>query len=705
MGEPDKPGIIQDQTLVTNNEAEKNQRLNGFQTGKTARDVSRDVIPANFIQAIEGSKRSTDTLTATYTTSINFLINAGKDVQQLSKQGQTQNASLIKSIQITQGKFEEVNLKTTNTLNLLVAKNSKEVKEQKPKTERSYKEFLLNDTFEGQLVSKIMGVFKDKDPKEADSNVDNDTDVETAAEAQFIPPLQPVKVMEYSDEALRQLCRLFKNCINIKSTSTGRSGCVDLCDKPNSVFNKILGVLGVGGLAVAIGEALVAAIPALATAAAAAAALLLLNNVKNQATKTAKDTSNKELGEQRQSADRPASITAATPEYNKREESINSPVVEVPGVANVQEKPLFVETNTASGKPLTDFAGKLLTDFAPYLTVKDEPGSAINQNQPTNFNAAKAGTYNPYNAPVSVATPVKDGEFPWLVKFLAGIALLELLFKKLPTDKDGTGTGGPGGGGGKSIIDKVTVFEDKEPGRRNFNSKPPVTGPVTQPALTTTAVLTSLTRALENVTNQQKLLLGFGVIAAAAITIATRGQALRLLPLALPLVAQANTSSNFTPQAKSTDEFTNFSTPKSIPSFNNNVPISSDKATSLQYAAASVRGENFTSDSNMLLGDRFGDNAQALPVPAPISLILPVTSTESSINPNIIELNESVKGLTAAFAKQAPNTEVGGTTNISTNNSSVSNTNSSSGGGAERDVIYMDRNKTRNQNAYRGVLF
>ena len=703
MGEPDKPGIIQDQTLVTNNEAEKNQRLNGFQTGKTARDVSRDVIPANFIQAIEGSKRSTDTLTATYTTSINFLINAGKDVQQLSKQGQTQNASLIKSIQITQGKFEEVNLKTTNTLNLLVAKNSKEVKEQKPKTERSYKEFLLIDTFEGQLVSKIMGVFKDKDPKEADSNVDNDTDVETAAEAQFIPPLQPVKVMEYSDEALRQLCRLFKNCINIKSTSTGRSGCVDLCDKPNSVFNKILGVLGVGGLAVAIGEALVAAIPALATAAAAAAALLLLNNVKNQATKTAKDTSNKELGEQRQSADRPASITAATPEYNKREEYINSPVVEVPGVANVQEKPLFVETNTASGKPLTDFAGKLLTDFAPYLTVKDEPGSAINQNQPTNFNAAKAGTYNPYNAPVSVATPVKGGEPPWLVKFLAGLALLELLFKKLPTDKDGTGTGGGGkGGGGTKPIEKVTVFKDKG---RYLNSKPPVTGPVTPPALTTTAVLTSLTRALENVTNQQKLLLGFGVIAAAAITIATRGQALRLLPLALPLVAQANTSSNFTPQAKSTDEFTNFSTPKSIPSFNNNVPISSDKATSLQYAADSVRGENFTSDSNMLLGDRFGDNAQALPVPAPISLILPVTSTESSINPNIIELNESVKGLTAAFTKQAPDTEVGGTTNISTNNSSVSNTSSSFGGDAERDAIYMDRNKTRNQNAYRGVLF
>ena len=703
MGEPDKPGIIQDQTLVTNNEAEKNQRLNGFQTGKTARDVSRDVIPANFIQAIEGSKRSTDTLTATYTTSINFLINAGKDVQQLSKQGQTQNASLIKSIQITQGKFEEVNLKTTNTLNLLVAKNSKEVKEQKPKTERSYKEFLLNDTFEGQLVSKIMGVFKDKDPKEADSNVDNDTDVETAAEAQFIPPLQPVKVMEYSDEALRQLCRLFKNCINIKSTSTGRSGCVDLCDKPNSVFNKILGVLGVGGLAVAIGEALVAAIPALATAAAAAAALLLLNNVKNQATKTAKDTSNKELGEQRQSADRPASITAATPEYNKREEYINSPVVEVPGVANVQEKPLFVETNTASGKPLTDFAGKLLTDFAPYLTVKDEPGSAINQNQPTNFNAAKAGTYNPYNAPVSVATPVKGGEPPWLVKFLAGLALLELLFKKLPTDKDGTGTGGGGkGGGGTKPIEKVTVFKDKG---RYLNSKPPVTGPVTPPALTTTAVLTSLTRALENVTNQQKLLLGFGVIAAAAITIATRGQALRLLPLALPLVAQANTSSNFTPQAKSTDEFTNFSTPKSIPSFNNNVPISSDKATSLQYAADSVRGENFTSDSNMLLGDRFGDNAQALPVPAPISLILPVTSTESSINPNIIELNESVKGLTAACTKQAPDTEVGGTTNISTNNSSVSNTSSSFGGDAERDAIYMDRNKTRNQNAYRGVLF
>ena len=176
MGAPDKPDNKQDQTLGTNNEAVKNLRLNGFQTGEDARGVSRDVIPPNFIQAIAGLTESTNTLTSKYTESLNFLIGAVKDVLQLSKEAQTQNANLIESIQITQGKFEEVNLKTTNTLNLLVAKNSKEVKEQKPKTERSYKEFLLNDTFEGQLVSKIMGVFKDKDPKEADSNVDNDTD-------------------------------------------------------------------------------------------------------------------------------------------------------------------------------------------------------------------------------------------------------------------------------------------------------------------------------------------------------------------------------------------------------------------------------------------------------------------------------------------------------------------------------------------------
>ena len=712
MGTTDKPDNIQqgsvppDQVLANNNERIKNERLNGFQTGEAARSVTRDVIPANFIEAIAALTKSTDDLKGTYTTSLNFLINAVKDVQQLSKEAQTQNTSLIKSIQITQGKFEEVNLKTTNTLDLLIAKNSKEVKEQKPKTDRSYKEFLLNDTIEGQLVSKIMGLFKDKDPKKTDSDVDDDTDVETAAEAQQIPPLQPVKVVEYGDEALRQLCRLFKNCINVKTTSTGDKGCVELCDKPNSAFNKILGVLGVGGLAVAIGEALVAAIPALATAAAAAAALLLLNNVKNQATKTAEDKSNKQVGEELRSAPRPGSITAATPGYNEREKYTNSPVVEVPvikevpkklslvevpGVAKAPENLPLVETNTASVKykPV----------FAPYLTLKDEPGSAIRQNQPTNFNAAKAGTYNPYNAPVSVATPVKDGpSMPWLVKFLAGLALLELLFKKLPTDKDGTGTGG--GGGGKPIIESVTVINKLKPQSQEEAI------PSNNEALKKIAAYSMAAYVAFNKEAFKAALIGGVALAVGAAAVAALpAEAVALAAVPLFVAAKASAAETLITKTKSTDEFTNFSTPKSIPSFNNNVPISSDKATSLQYAADSVRGENFTSDSNMLLGDRFGDNAQALPVPAPISLILPVTSTESSINPNIIELTDTMKGLTAAFTKQAPNTEAGGTTNISTNNSSVSNTSSSFGGGTERDVIYMDRNKTRNQNIYRGGLY
>jgi hypothetical protein len=74
-------------------------------------------------------------------------------------------------------------------------------------------------------------------------------------------------------------------------------------------------------------------------------------------------------------------------------------------------------------------------------------------------------------------------------------------------------------------------------------------------------------------------------------------------------------------------------------------------------------------------------------------------------NPNIIELNQSMRGLAAAFAKCSPDTVSDGITSISSNNSSVNNTNNSFSDSVERDVIYMDRNKTRKQNAYRGDFF
>ena len=620
--------------VATDVELEKAKRQeSGPFRGPDGRYAKRDVLPANFIEAIAALTKSTDNLKGTYTTSLNFLIEAVKEVQQLSKQGQTQNASLIKSIQVTQGKFEEVNSKTTNTLNLLVAKNSKEVKEQKPKTERSYKEFLLNDTFEGQLVSKIMGVFKDKDPKEADSNVDNDTDVETAAEAQFIPPLQPVKVMEYSDEALRQLCRLFKNCINIKSTSTGRSGCVDLCDKPGSILGKILSGLSLLSVARAIAPALSATA---VTAMGATAAVQLLNStIDNAVIKTVLNKSGELLKKLNPYA-APQTTGGKVPAI---ETNVGSP-----GVTVIPVTPAVPVTNP--------------------IPIETTP-PAINP---------APGVLPPVAVPESKPKPKPEPK-------------IEPVPESKPEPK---------------IEPKIEPKPDKPPGEIiPF----PTAEPLRKAAYTIAqyAVITAGIAAAV-------ALLPEIAVAAGAVT------AFRAAAVAVPLLVAASKSSaatinqaadvaSATPKAKSTDEFTNFSTPKSIPSFNNNVPISSDKATSLQYAAASVRGENFTSDSNMLLGDRFGDNAQALPVPAPISLILPVTSTESSINPNIIELTDTMKGLTAAFAKQAPNTEVGGTTNISTNNSSVSNTSSSSGGGTERDVIYMDRNKTRNQNAYRGVLF
>lgn len=620
MGATDKPDNIQqggvdpDRALANNNEATKNLRLNGLQTREDARSVSRDVIPANFIEAIADLKKSTDTLTVTYTTSLNFLINAVKEVQQLSITGhtlmenaQTQNASLIKSIQITQGQSEEVNLKTLKTLDLLIDKNGKEVKEQKPKTERSYKEFLLNDTIEGQLVSKVMGLFKDD--KIPDPDVNTNADVETAAEALLIPPLQPVKVMEYSDEALRQLCHLFKNCINVRSTSTGGNGCVELCDKPGSILDKILSGLGLLSVARAVAPALTAAAAAAAEAALIAAA---------------------------------AGATAALQLLNS---TIDNAVIK-----KVLNKTGEVATNIFAGREATS-GGLIVIPATPAVPVAEPLPVPVSPQ-------ATAPT-----PPVAAPTPVTP-----VVK---------------PTPP---------------VVPETTPTEKPQGEIIQF---PEVAEPLRKAAITAMAA----TLAISKEAFKAALIGGVALATVAALPEVAGIAAVAAVPLLIAAKSSATDVDRAIPKAKSTDEFTNFGTPKELPSFNNNIPISSDKATSLQYAAASVRGENFTSDSNTLLGDRFGDNAQALPVPAPISLILPVTSTESSINPNIIELTDTMKGLTAAFAKQTPNTEAGGTTNISTNNSSVSNTSSSFGGGTERDVIYMDRNKTRNQNIYRGGLY
>ena len=105
MGAPDKPDNKQDQTLVTNNEAVKNLRLNGFQTGEDARGVSRDVIPPNFIQAIEALTNSTNTLTETYTGSLNFLIDAVKEVQRLEE---VKNLEEVKKVKEVKGKTSKL---------------------------------------------------------------------------------------------------------------------------------------------------------------------------------------------------------------------------------------------------------------------------------------------------------------------------------------------------------------------------------------------------------------------------------------------------------------------------------------------------------------------------------------------------------------------------------------------------------------------
>ena len=52
----------------------------GFPQNNNGDSAKRDVIPPNFIQAIEALTNSTNTLTETYTGSLNFLIDAVKEV-------------------------------------------------------------------------------------------------------------------------------------------------------------------------------------------------------------------------------------------------------------------------------------------------------------------------------------------------------------------------------------------------------------------------------------------------------------------------------------------------------------------------------------------------------------------------------------------------------------------------------------------------
>ena len=792
MGAPDKPDNKQDQTLVTNNEAVKNLRLNGFQTGEDARGVSRDVIPPNFIQAIAGLTESTNTLTSKYTESLNFLIGAVKDVLQLSKEAQTQNASLIESIQITQGKFEEVNLKTTNTLNLLVAKNSKNVEE--PDKKRSYKEFLLNDTIEGKIFQKIKKFGqkkvknkenKDDKTSETDSNsntnvnvepniqkeqtlptkgkedkapdanpdVNADVDTQTGAEALMnIPPLQSVKVVEYSDQAIRQLCQLFKTCINVKPALAGENG-TEKKGANDSGGNSILdmalnnkGILGKSSKPVVAGGTATAGKTAgrlakvgkfAGRAAAPLAAAITVAEGVGTAYSGYKDADEQvkkgEITKDEGTVKKSKAIGTGTGQAAGGVAGASGGAVAgaaigsvVPVVGTLSGGLLGAAVGAWLGSKGGEIVGeKVGTAVGKTIIEKPVAAEPIKKTLTPSMSAVKSNveTSGVAVVPATPTVPVAELNLPTAIKSAPAKNLMPAV-KPAPAE---------------NLMPAVKPAPLVNP----VTDKPlyPMSVVKPAPAVTPAPVVTPVpavnpalvvkpapvvNSATDKPLNPMSVVKPAPTVSLAPVVtpktspvlkppgeVTTFRAAAVTMPLpaaAKSLVADAKSSTTNVNQSisktKSTDEFTNFVAPKSIPFTNNKVPINSDKTASSQYTITAARGEpDYTKKPGTLLGDRFGNNAQALPVPSPISLTPPLTSRESSINPNISELNESMKGLAAAFAKRSPDTEAGETTNISSNNSSVSNTNSSFGDSIERDIIYMDRNKTRKQNAYRGDFF
>jgi hypothetical protein len=204
----------------------------------------RKALPDNFLTAINDLKKSTDSFSKT----IGFFATAAKDIQDrsnrynklidstiaLQESSKAQNARLIQSIQTLQGQtLEVITQSTLRSLNTIIDKNNKFILEQNKKQNtgsNKVKDWFVSSTTEGAFIKSMMDAFKNKKVESSSTDTDSDEDTETAAEALRVPTLQPVKVMEYGDEALRQLCKLFKNCINLKPEKKTEDDCVELCD-------------------------------------------------------------------------------------------------------------------------------------------------------------------------------------------------------------------------------------------------------------------------------------------------------------------------------------------------------------------------------------------------------------------------------------------------------------------------------------------
>ena len=284
--------------VAAKNEAERAKRDNKV----GSRPKERSAIPDNFLSAINDLEESTDI----FSNNIKFFANAAKDIQDrsdrynrlidstitLQESSKTQNARLVQNIQTLQGRtLEVISQSTLRSLNTIIDKNNKFIldqdkkrapenktlealfKQQKSSTTSQQstgsgkvKDWFFNSTVEGDFIKSMVDAFSKKSNTDS-TDTDPDQDTETAAEALRVPGLQPVKVMEYGDEALRQLCKLFKNCINLKPEKKPGDDCVELCDPCPDCSSKLPGMLpALMAVAVPVAIATAAAVAAVKTA-------------------------------------------------------------------------------------------------------------------------------------------------------------------------------------------------------------------------------------------------------------------------------------------------------------------------------------------------------------------------------------------------------------------------------------------------------
>lgn len=381
----------------------------GDSTGSTG--LPREALPPNFSAAINDLKGSIHTFSNT----IKFFADAAKNIQDrsnrlinstiaLQESSKAQNTRLIQSIQTLQGKtLEIISQSTLRSLNTIIDKNNKFIldqdkrraaefralepllKQQKTSTASQQnmgsgkvKDWFFNSTAEGDFIKGMMDAFSKK-PDAVSTDTDTDQDTETAAEALRVPGLQPVKVMEYGDEALRQLCKLFKNCINLKPEKKSEDDCVELCDPCPDCSSKLpnmLPALMKVAVPIAAGAAAVAAVAAVKTAKQTREEA---NEQTNENEQINEQVNENKVGKQNEKVKR---VTEEVPEIAKvPERTVVKPKIKSPYIEEVRTVKSPVEVSPEHPTEITTKApveGELVTAGGPPDLVTAE-GRAMQQ--------------------------------------------------------------------------------------------------------------------------------------------------------------------------------------------------------------------------------------------------------------------------------------------------------------------------------------